>query len=164
MTVPQWLEQRVPAFAQIDEGQRLAILHFALLWSLFEAQVLNKDANAPRIVEACRAWAQRGVLKGDTFDPELAYFRNRYIQSGQTTYHFGHLNLTEAQRVLVDKILRNGGDDIAEVAAAVLVIVYRFRNNLFHGEKWGYQLQDQLENFEHANAALMKAMELHSGP
>tara|TARA_B100000614_G_scaffold111617_1_gene100153 strand:- start:1007 stop:1162 length:156 start_codon:yes stop_codon:yes gene_type:complete len=43
----------------------------------------------------------------------------------------------------------------------VLIIVWRFRNNLFHGEKWAYQLQGQLSNFTHANAVLMRLLERH---
>ncbi|CCE97846.1 Hypothetical protein SFHH103_03354 [Sinorhizobium fredii HH103] len=41
------------------------------------------------------------------------------------------------------------------------MIVWRFRNNLFHGEKWAYQLQDQLSNFTNANAVLMRLLERH---
>jgi hypothetical protein len=43
--------------------------------------------------------------------------------------------------------------------AAVLINIYRYRNNLFHGVKWGYELADQLDNFTHANNALMKALD-----
>lgn len=162
MSVSQWLEQRVPAFAQIGEGERMAILHFALLWSLFEAQVLDKDGNVPRIAAACNKWAERGLLKADTFGAELAYFRNRYFANGDVTYHFHHLNLTQAQEQQVLGVLRGTTADPVQIAVGVLTIVYRFRNNLFHGEKWGYQLQEQLSNFSHANAALMRAMELQS--
>ena len=56
----------------------------------------------------------------------------------------------------------NGEDGALEnIAATVLIIVYRFRNNLFHGLKWSYNLQGQLENFMHANKALKRAVELH---
>ena len=51
--------------------------------------------------------------------------------------------------------------DVAEVAAALLIIVYRFRNNLLHGVKWAYEIRGQFENFRHANAVLMQAIELH---
>ena len=43
----------------------------------------------------------------------------------------------------------------------VMMIVWRFRNNLFHGEKWAYQLQGQHANFTHANAVLMRLLERH---
>lgn len=45
--------------------------------------------------------------------------------------------------------------------AAVLIIVFRYRNNLFHGVKWQYKLQGQLGNFTTANDVLMKVLERH---
>ena len=48
-----------------------------------------------------------------------------------------------------------------EVVAVVLIIVYRYRKNLFHGVKWSYELRGQLENFMHANTILMQGIELH---
>jgi hypothetical protein len=45
--------------------------------------------------------------------------------------------------------------------AAVLIIVFRYRNNLFHGVKWQYKLEGQLGNFSAANDALMKVLERH---
>jgi hypothetical protein len=41
------------------------------------------------------------------------------------------------------------------------MIVLRLRNNLFHGAKWAYGIADQRENFQHANAALMRLLEKH---
>ena len=57
-------------------------------------------------------------------------------------------------------MLKNDAADTAEVAAALLIIVYRFRNNLFHGVKWAYEIRGQFENFSYANAVLMQAIEL----
>lgn len=41
------------------------------------------------------------------------------------------------------------------------MIIWHFRNNLFHSEKWAYQLQGQHANFTHANAVLMRLLERH---
>lgn len=35
-----------------------------------------------------------------------------------------------------------------------------YRKQPVHGEKWAYQLRDQLENFTHANSVLMRAIRL----
>ena len=50
---------------------------------------------------------------------------------------------------------------LEEITAAVLMIVCRFRNNLFHRLNWSYELQGQLDNFMHAFVALIWAIELH---
>ena len=43
------------------------------------------------------------------------------------------------------------------MVAVILIVIYRFRNNLFHGVKWEYELRGQLDNFNHANQVLMAA-------
>jgi hypothetical protein len=42
---------------------------------------------------------------------------------------------------------------------ALLVIVYRLRNNLFHGEKWEGGISGQKDNFDNANRVLIAALE-----
>ncbi len=39
-----------------------------------------------------------------------------------------------------------------------LIIVFRLRNNLFHGEKWSYHLRNQGDNFKYANNFLKSVM------
>jgi hypothetical protein len=164
MTVPQWLEQRLPQFAHIGENERLAILHFTLLWSLFEARVLDANGTAGKIIATSMAWAERGLLKVNPFQDALTYFRNRYFADGQFTHHYPYLNLRPSdQPALVDRVLRGETNDITELVCVVLIIVHRYRNNLVHGEKWEYHMQGQLDNFTHANAVLMKAIDLHAG-
>lgn len=58
---------------------------------------------------------------------------------------------------LVRRVLEGEGG-VAEQAACVLSIILRYRNNLFHGEKWRYRLAGQRENFDQANQALMVAL------
>ena len=142
--------------------ERDAIMHFSFLWSLFEFEVLNKNGNVPAIIRVVDQWRDTGLLNNDyPFAQQLAYFRDRYYRDGDFTYHFERLNFKKRdRRDLVQKVLRNETTDRSEIVKALLIIVYRFRNNLFHGEKWAYQLQGQLKNFNHANDALMRAIEL----
>ena len=57
-------------------------------------------------------------------------------------------------------VLTGGTNEPAEVAVGVLIIVYRFRNNLHHGLKWAYGIQGQREKFEQSNAVLTGVMEM----
>ena len=47
-----------------------------------------------------------------------------------------------------------------EILKALLYILYRFRNNLFHGEKEVVRLNGQIENFKVANDLLAKVLEI----
>ena len=75
-----------------------------------------------------------GQLTADTFGRELVYFRDRYVVDGAFTYHFEHLHLRQNDAPnLVQKVLEGEDAEPEQVAAAMLIIVYQFRNNLFHG-------------------------------
>lgn len=161
MDTIDWLRKHAPGFQCLSDDERQAIYNFSLLWSLFEAKALNEHGSANAIIESAKRWARSGQLSADTFTEELAYFRERYVADGAFTCHFDHLHLPQNDaRRLVQKVLNREDAEPGEAAAAVLIIAYRFRNNLFHGVKWSYKLQGQLDNFTHANTILMRAIEL----
>ena len=162
MSATHWLEENAWGFRKLSGKERSAIMEFSLLWSLFEAKALNTHGNGDAIVRVSERWQEEGLLTEQTFKRELTYFQNRYWRDGDFTYHFHNLHLRPADKPdLVARVLRDEAAGLSEVAAAVLIIVYRFRNNLFHGLKWAYQIHGQLENFNNANATLMRAIELH---
>ena len=157
-----WLQEYAPGFQALSEAERRAIAEFLFLWSLFEAKVLNEHGGANVIIASSTRWARNGLLTVETFGQELAYFRNRYVLDGRFSYHFDHLHFrANDAEGLVRRVLNGEDGALENIAATVLIIVYRFRNNLFHGLKWSYNLQGQLENFMHANKALKRAVELH---
>lgn len=159
----QWLEARAPGFLDLPDPDRRAIFDFAFLWSLFEAQIMANFARADRIRERVDAWSTNGTLQADLYDAELAYFRNRYFANGALTYHFSHLNLRPSDHPdLVQAVIEGANNAPRDRMLALLMIVWRLRNNLFHGEKWAYGLRDQLDNFRHANGVLMRMLERHS--
>lgn len=162
MDTIDWLRKYAPGFQVLSEAERDAYAEFLFLWSLFEAKALNEHGSARAIVASSARWARNGQLTTETFGHELAYFRNRYVEGGQFNHHFDHLHLRDNDAALLVQRVLLGEDGAPEnIAAAVLIIVYRFRNNLFHGLKWSYELQGQFENFMHSNKVLRRAIELH---
>jgi hypothetical protein len=158
----QWLLAKAPGFQSLPEVDRAAIFNFTFLWSLFEAQVMGNFARADLICTKVDGWRDAGTLYADQYALELAYFRQRYFANGTFTHHFPHLHLRPAdQPAVVQSVLDGSNNDPRDQLLTVLMIVWRFRNNLFHGEKWTYQLQGQLSNFTHANALLMRLLERH---
>ncbi|HIE1295133.1 hypothetical protein [Burkholderia contaminans] len=158
----QWLEARAPGFVDLPEPDRRAIFDFAFLWSLFEAQIMGNFARADGIREQVDAWAANGTLEAHLYDAELAYFRNRYFADGALTCHFPHLNLRPTDHpALVHAVIESTNDAPRDRMLTLLMIVWRLRNNLFHGSKWAYELRDQRENFRHANGVLMRMLDRH---
>lgn len=158
----QWLEARAPGFSDLPNSDRRAIFDFAFLWSLFEAQLMDNFARADRIREKVDAWVTAGSLGSELYDAELAYFRNRYFAEGKLTRHFPFLYLRPSdQPALVQAVVEGANNDPRDRMLALIMIVWRLRNNLFHGAKWAYGLRDQRENFTHANQVLMRLLERH---
>ncbi|MEN1522751.1 hypothetical protein AAIH38_34860, partial [Pseudomonas aeruginosa] len=105
----------------------------------FEAQIMGNSARADRIRERVDAWAADGTLEAGIYDAELAYFRNRYFADGALTYHFPYLNLRPSDHPgLVQAVIEGANNDPRDRMLGLLMIVWRLRNNLFHGAKWAY--------------------------
>lgn len=157
-----WLKQQVPGYAALSLAERRAIKDFSLLWSLFEGTHLNTSGSANAIaahvaaLQAANRLAARPQLQA-----ALLHFRNRYFQNAAFNHAFNSLHFrNNDRRPFVESVLSGQVNDAASVLSALLIIIYRLRNNLFHGVKWAYGIANQLENFRHANRVLMVTMTL----
>lgn len=160
----KWLEAHAPGFQQLPGPDRQAIFDFAFLWSLFESRVMENSARADRIRCLVDAWSAEGTLEAELYNDELTYFRQRYFYNGALTHHFQYLKLRSSDSPeLVKSVIQGVNDEPRDRMLALLMIVWRLRNNLFHGAKWDYELRDQLANFTHANGILMRLLERHGG-
>ncbi|WP_319586763.1 hypothetical protein [uncultured Desulfobulbus sp.] len=157
----QWLEQNAPGFKALSEKERAAITHFALLWSFFEARALSTRGSSRAILALIHDWSAQGRLRTEPFAESLLYFQQRYYVNGAETHHLAGLNLRPNDcRDLVHAVLKGENSNPADRIAVLLIVVYRLRNNLFHGAKWAYEIQGQLDNFTHANVTLMNALSI----
>lgn len=156
-----WLRNAVAGFAWLTSVERRAIRDFTLLWSLFEARLTNTNASIPTITAAIERLEAAGVLDLAALERPLAYFRDRYAPEGAILPRFAALRLNGQGRPMVERVLRDEPAGAAEVATALMIIVYRLRNNLFHGNKWNDGIHDQRENFRTANQILMALMDMH---
>ena len=157
-----WLEKTAPGYDLLSDPERKAMKDFSLLWTLYEGTVLHASGNAGAIVGAVDHLKSSGRLSLDPFRPAIEHFSGRYFDGTDMTDAFRGLHLRpNDRRELVENVLRGQSSDEAEILTALLIIVFRLRNNLFHGIKWSYGIKDQLENFTNANAVLMAAMEMH---
>jgi hypothetical protein len=154
-----WLEQNAPGFRELSAEERDAIFHFALLWTIFEARALDTRASVKAIRDRVSVWAKEDRLTPNAFSGPFHYFAARYFQDGEPTERFYGLHLRPNDAPdLVRAVLRGEDRDAVNQVIVTLIVAYRLRNNLFHGVKWGYGIQGQLENFKNANAALIAAL------
>lgn len=153
------IENIAPGVANLSPEEREALQMFTLLWTFFEAQMLGSNASVKKISEKVES-IEPDIIGGGWFAEHLNYFSNRYVDGANMNYRFENLHLRHNDNPdLVRAVLTGENVDPASQLIGCLIIVYRFRNNFFHGIKWAYDLQDQLDNFIHSACLLRKFLE-----
>jgi len=155
-----WLSNKVPGFENLSAQERDAIDDFSFLWSLFEGIEMNRSCNVQTIRQYITDLEQLGRLVDFDCEPYLDYLKGRYFRNGQVTNHYYHLHLERNNNPaeVMDALSNENATKVVKIICC-LIIIYRLRNNLFHGEKWEYDLADQLDNFSQANRFLKNIMQ-----
>lgn len=157
----EWLNSK-QGFGILSPAERRSIEEFSLLWSLFEAKALSNHGSAAEIVALVERLAVAGLVDLAELPGALAYWRARYWGSGSWTPHFGDLKFRgNDRRPLVETVMSGASDSDTDVLTALLLIVWRLRNNLFHGHKWAVHFYDQQDNFDWASQVLMAAIDMN---
>lgn len=136
------------------------VRNFVFMWNIFETFACNKYANIPAIEQAVEQIDSKQPILAVTFEPYVIYFSTRYFNpNGYTTYSIEGLNFRagatdQAAKAKVEAVLNRQETTPKEILKALLFILYRFRNNLFHGNKQVVTLDGQITNFIAANGIL----------
>lgn len=153
------IERIAPGVANLSGEEHEALQMFTLLWTLFEARILGSNASVGKIAEKVGS-IELEIIGGGWFAEHLEYFSNRYVDGGNTNSRFKALRLRKNDSPgLVRDVLTGENVDPASQLIGCLIIVYRFRNNFFHGIKWAYDLKEQLDNFTHSACLISKFLE-----
>lgn len=160
--VLSWLNAFEPGAHDLRGDEISSVTQFALMWGLFEDQVCQKSASVRCFRKRVQQWSDAGILQLEQFDPYLEYFQNRYLGDGEPNHRFEQLRIRNSEeRERVAAVLKGENRNAVDIVTAALAIVYRYRNNLFHGLKWVYALHGQAENFVVANRILAQSLETH---
>jgi hypothetical protein len=154
MSLVNWINHK---FQRNFNAQDIdAVRDFTLLWNVLEGGVFNRSFS---ILAAAQKFQQH-QFNDAPFLPFYNYFRDRYIDaSGQGNYQFDSLEFRRNDRkTFVEQVLANQASSAGDKALALAIIIYRLRNNLFHGIKPIYTIDQQRTNFENANGFLMELL------
>lgn len=155
------LENFAPGYGELTEKERGALHQFMVLWTIFEAQVLNNSASVKAISNKVEQW--EALLKefSDELNTCFDYFKVRYTEQGSLNHRFPHLHLRQGDMPeFVSEVLLAEEVSLKDKMLAVMIIIYRYRNNFFHGMKWAYQMRDQQKNFDVSSNILMRCIEI----
>jgi len=140
------------------------VRNFVFLWNIFETFGCNKNADINSIRNIVEEINNREAITLEQFADYVDYFSNRYYNpNGDTTYNidgllFRQSNNDQIAKNDVESVLTRRQVEPKEILKALLIILYRFRNNLFHGGKQFVNLDTQIDNFICANNILIKVL------
>ncbi len=129
------------------------VMGFSILWNIFESVFCDKQANMCKINAAIDKHISE--IHFEKVQSIFHYYHGRY----QDNDRLDKLKLKNSDKTLVRNVLNNNYKDKNNRIKFIMAIIYRYRNNLFHGEKDIVKITLQEENFKHANRFLMHFIE-----
>ncbi len=143
--------------SNIDSEEYVEVRNFMMLWNLFEARLFSCDFGKNK------SNINNIHLEPNLVSETLQYLQCRYTTKGSTNNLFSGLHLRNNDNpVLVQKVLLGERNNSFDIMTTIITIIYRYRNNLFHGEKKIATLPMQKDNFIYANKFLIACLEAHN--
>jgi hypothetical protein len=154
-----WLTTHAAQAQEITCRTWFVVGGITLLWNLFERRHCARDADIDAIEDAVPATMNQPLPP--TLVEAFSFWKARYVRNNDTNLLFDELNFRPSHRkAFVRSVLLDPLPAPRDQLTATLIIVYRLRNNLFHGEKDLPTLNEQFENLDVACKALAATMEL----
>lgn len=161
----EWISQFFDNAIDLQQNEGLErIKNFALFWNMFEKYACDNFASVPKIESFVVKLDLRTAIANELVNPYVEYFIERYTAVNNELNIEGlqfrnkPADLRAEGKVL--KILSREVITPREKLEALLLILLRFRNNLFHGNKEIVNLNTQVINFTRANKLLAEVLTL----
>lgn len=159
MQILEWLCERDDGLGHLTGEERESSINFALLWMYFEARLVHTEANADSLKDLVDRLEKAAPLDNQRVSDCYDYFRDRYWNGDRPSHYVAGLRMTGKLASTLLPLLENPPNARGKLIACLLIIL-RYRNNLFHGNKWLYGLEGQQQNFDHAMQLLLEVIAL----
>lgn len=169
--VLQWLNGYYDNTTNFTRDEMNVVTDFSLLWNLFESKLSERRRNGDRLslnynrldtIASIIARKANHIHQQNFYEPFIAYFKERYIANNATNQLFDGLRIHRQDiKNLVRDVLLEIEQRQEKVIESLLIIIYRFRNNLFHGEKELHNIHTQYDNFRQANCFLTSVLSIN---
>lgn len=154
-----WIAQNTNGGVHLSPEAQRAVAGFTTMWNFFESTLCDNRASIAAFERAVARYEPTDA-SAETLEACLAFWRRRYLSKDGFSASLSGLNFRgndredDVRRVLTGET-KGGKPELL----AILIIVYRLRNNLFHGLKTLEMLNDQVENLWNASRCLGAMME-----
>ena len=162
LNVLDWLNSYYNNSTNFSDEKINAVRDFSLLWNLFESKLGKRHINI-QILSNIAYSIYRSCNQQDFYTPYLQYFQRRYLNEGNNVNQL-FLQLVfrpNDRKELVESVLKQTERNPVKIIEAILIIIYRLRNNMFHGEKELHNIHTQYDNFNNANRFLAELLMLN---
>lgn len=158
-----WVRENLREALSLKPETLQLVAGFALLWNLFEGRVCENQACVKTFKRITQNLASSPKLE-KLVDKSVSFYRCRYVTGQETNSRFNGLKFRRNdQRARVESVLKGEVDKFGEKVFALLIIVYRIRNNIFHGLKSASIWDDQAKNISEASRVLSLIIEAKAG-
>ena len=154
-----WIAANCVGANQLHPDTVDVVSSFTLMWNFFEGVACDNHANIQTFARLSEKIGHHDAqMKG--LEEAVKFWTFRYWTRSEFRDRFNGLHFRPNDRKdHVEAVLRGEKVDPTSKLLAVMILVYRLRNNLFHGIKTVDMLNDQAANLDMACRALACVLE-----
>jgi len=157
--VTDWINSKLGS--ALDEKAIKSIKDFSLVWNIFEDRACDNDASLPVLEKFIDRISGFLVAAEEIITNTYEYFKKKYVDKDKINLKFTFLNLSKTDNpAFVESTLLAESPSLRDKALMSLIIISRYRNNLYHALKDMTQIHEQKENFRIANRFLATVLEV----
>jgi len=157
--VTDWINSKLGS--ALDEKAIKSIKDFSLVWNIFEDRACDNDPSLSALEKFIDSISGFLVAAEEITSNTFEYFKKKYVDKDKINLRFTFLNLRKSDNpAFVESVLLAESPSLKDKALASLIIISRYRNNLYHALKDMTQIHEQKENFRIANRFLATILEI----
>jgi hypothetical protein len=157
--VTDWINSKLGS--ALDDKAIKSIKDFSLVWNIFEDRACDNNASLPALERFIDRNSGFLVAADEIITNTYEYFKKKYVDKDRINLKFTFLNLNRSDNpAFVESTLLAENPSLKDKALASLIIISRYRNNLYHALKDMTQIHEQKENFRIANRFLATILEI----
>jgi hypothetical protein len=152
-----WIKQNTKNGTLLTPETVSAVASFTMMWNIFEGSLCNNSANIQEFKRIAKRIDKISIPNKDikALEDCLNFWKFRYVTPNGLSKLFNGLNFRSGDnKNIVEDVLNTNSEHIADKVFALMIIVYRLRNNLFHGLKSIDELNHQVDNINTASQCI----------